>query len=396
MKKKNLVLLLSFFILIAFVVLPLSVKADDASILRDKISDLEQKITDSRNQQKTLSSQINLMNQKISLIQLQISQTKNQINALEKEIESLSGKIEKLDVSLDKVSQILLRRIVETYKRGQLEPSLFLFSSQNAGQFLRNYKYIQEAQKHDKMLMLALEEAKQNFDAQKSLKEEKQEKLEDLRAQLERQNVLLANEKQAKENLLEVTRGDEKRYQNLLAQAKRELYALRAFTSSRVGAGGPDLREWPNGETGWFYSQQDSRWGENLIGLSDMKVWEVGCLITSVAMIYKSNGVDVTPATIASDPNYFFSDTAYMLLPFPSLSGFHFTAISTDDVGNQLQQNNPVIVHVSTGTYDGHWIVLIKRDGDDYIINDPWEGPDKKLSEYYSWSQVSRPYYLQK
>ena len=235
MKKKGLALLLSFFILIAFVVLPLSVKANNASDLEKKISDLEQKITDSRKQQKTLSSQINLMNQKINLIQLQISQTKNQINILEKEIEGLSGKIEKLDISLDKVSQILVRRIVETYKRGQLEPSLFLFSSQNAGQFLRNYKYMQEAQKHDKMLMLALEEAKQNFDAQKSLKEEKQEKLEGLKAQLEQQNILLARQKTEKENLLTITKRDEKTYQSLLNDAERELAELlnSKFTGKR-------------------------------------------------------------------------------------------------------------------------------------------------------------------
>ncbi len=28
-------------------------------------------------------------------------------------------------------------------------------------------------------------------------------------------------------------------------------------------------------------------------------------------------------------------------------------------------------------------LFLIKRDGDDYIINDPWYGPDKRLKELY-------------
>ena len=392
-KKEGLALFLSFFVLVAFVVLPLSVKADETSLV-DKIHDLEQKIVDSRKQQQTLSSQINLMNQKINLIQLQISQTKNQINTLEKEIEGLSGKIEKLDVSLDKVSQILLRRIVETYKKGQLESSLFLFSSQNAGQFLRNYKYVQEAQKHDKMLMLALEEAKQNFDAQKSLKEEKQEKLEGLKAQLEKQNILLAQQKREKDQLLEITKNDEVRYQQLLLQAQKELASLLSFTRTRVGEAGLICAgEFSSGETGWFFSQRDSRWCNSLIGNSDMTIGQVGCLVSSVAMVNKSKNANITPLGIANNISFFLTDTAYMLSPFPSFADLSFKAISKEAIDGELGRNNPVIVHLYLGG-DGHWIVLVKKDGDDYVINDPWEGPDKKLNDYYSWGLIGRAYAL--
>ena len=58
-----------------------------------------------------------------------------------------------------------------------------------------------------------------------------------------------------------------------------------------------------------------------------------------------------------------------------------------------LNKNNPVIVHLALGG-DGHWIVLAKKEGDDYIINDPWYGPDKKLTDYYSWGLVGRAYAL--
>jgi len=84
-----------------------------------------------------------------------------------------------------------------------------------------------------------------------------------------------------------------------------------------------------------------------------------------------------------------------MLIPFPSLSGHHFRTTTMENVDSLLANNKPVIVHVSTGTATGHWIVLVKKDGDNYIINDPWEGPDKKLTDFYSWYQLNRPYYLE-
>ncbi|PIS15326.1 hypothetical protein COT63_00590 [Candidatus Shapirobacteria bacterium CG09_land_8_20_14_0_10_38_17] len=394
MKKKIWVLLLSFLVLAVLVISPLSVGADEASDLEDKIADLQQKISETQEKKRTLSSQIELTNQKIYLIQLQISQTKNQISTLEEEIEDLSGKIEKLDISLDKVSQILLQRIVETYKKGQLEPSLFLFSADNAGQFLRNYKYIQEVQKHDKMLMLALEEAKQNFDTQKSLKEEKQEKLEELKKQLGEQNTALDLQRKEKEYLLEVTKNDEVRYQQLLAEAQRELSKLLSFTTKRVGVFGSYCAgEFSSGETGWFFSQRDSRWCSSLIGNSDMTIGKVGCLICSTAMVNKSRGVDITPLGVANNPFFFVPGTAYMLWPFPSFVSQHFTGILKSEIDSQLGESNPVIVHLNLGG-DGHWIVLIKKDGNDYLINDPWEGPDKRLNDYYSWAVIDRAYTL--
>ncbi|MDD3679789.1 MAG: papain-like cysteine protease family protein, partial [Candidatus Shapirobacteria bacterium] len=102
---------------------------------------------------------------------------------------------------------------------------------------------------------------------------------------------------------------------------------------------------------------------------------------------------DITPLGIANNPSFFFSNTAYMLWPFPSFIDKSFVAISKDAIDGELAKNNPVVVHL-TLSGDGHWIVLVKKDGDDYIINDPWYGPDKKLTDYYNWGLVQRPYIL--
>ncbi|MBP8590983.1 hypothetical protein KBI33_00755 [Candidatus Shapirobacteria bacterium] len=207
--------------------------SDKFNNLQNQISDLEKKLEETRGQKQTLSSQIAYMNQQIQIAQLKINQTQAQISTLEEEIDDLSLKIDRLDVSLDKLSQLLLCRVVETYKKGQTEPALLLFAADDMSQFLTNYRYLQEAQKHDKALILAVQEARNNFDAQKTLKEEKQAELEKLRAQLQQQNNLLAQQKADKEHLLAVTKSNEALYQQMLANALAELQAIQAIVAGR-------------------------------------------------------------------------------------------------------------------------------------------------------------------
>ncbi|KUK82845.1 MAG: hypothetical protein XD98_0488 [Microgenomates bacterium 39_6] len=217
-----------------------AVSADDLEKIQQEIKELEEKVAQTREQKQTLSSQIAQMNQQIQLATLRISQTEASIVVLEEEIASLSDKIGKLDLSLDKISQVLLRRIVATYKGSQIDPAFYWLTTNSAEDFIRNQQYLKVAQKHDKMLMMAVEEAKQDFDRQKSLKEEKQAALEGLKVQLEEQNAVLARQKADKEHLLAVTQNDEKRYQSMLAAALAEYQAIQAIiagkgTETRVG-----------------------------------------------------------------------------------------------------------------------------------------------------------------
>lgn len=368
-------------------------KSEDLQKKKDEIAELEDKISQTRQKKQTLASQIAYMNQRIELAQLRIEQTNAEIIVLEDEITDLTEKIGKLDISLDKISQVLLHRVVETYKSDKSDNFLVLLSEEGAGGLVRNSRYLQRAQKHDKMLMMAVEETKQNFDARKELKEEKQVKLKELKVQLEQQNQILAQQKAEKQKLLQITRNNEVRYQQLLTEARKELASLLSFTRSRSTYEGICAGEFSGGETGWYYSQRDNRWCKNLIGHSDMTIGEVGCLITSVAMVNKSKGVSINPPTIAGNSTYFVPPTAYMLLPFPSFIDQRFQAVLKSNIDKELANNNPVIVHL-TLSGDGHWVVLVKKDGDGYVINDPWYGPDIKLSKYYSWGLIGRAYAL--
>jgi len=356
--------------------------------LEKKINRLRKVVEQKTGEGKTLSGEIQYMDSQIKLTALRISETLGQINFLETQIKDLSKRIGILDTSLNEVSVLFINRVIATYKSGRISFLDFLFSSHSFADFFQRTKYFRAIQANDRRTLLAMEEIRSNYDQQKVKKEEKQKELESLKNQLASQKADLERQKESKKRLLLVTKNDEKKYQRLLVQAKTELNALRSFALSR---GGGLLPPQPSPD-GWYYNQRDQRWGGALIGNSDMPVWEVGCLITSVAMLYTKNGVKTTPLEIGSNASYFFSDTAYMLRPWPTPGGFTLVNSSGDRfkfIDQEISQGRPVIVHLNIGG-DGHFVVIKRKEGDEYIINDPWEGPDKKLSDYYSKLSIDR------
>jgi len=123
----------------------------------------------------------------------------------------------------------------------------------------------------------------------------------------------------------------------------------------------------------------------------------VGCLLTSVAMILKKNGVDTNPSTIASNANYFELSTANMKYRWglnPWQNGLNSYRISTSQVDEELNNGHYVIAGINyggCGSYSDHFVVLTKKEGNEYKMHDPLWGPDINFSSHYSticWAEV--------
>ncbi len=224
MKRK--IILLLFLILIPFLV-GFRVIAEDLSgemaEIENKIDELENKISQTQEQKQTLTNQINYMNNQIELTTLKISQTQNRIKLLEAQIGELGRKIGVLDNSLDDVSNLFINRVVATYKAGHISELDLFLSSDKFANFFNRWKYFKAAQLNDRRMLLAMEQMRADYDQRKLEKEEKQQELEELKSQLDAQKESLAQQKQDKEYLLTVTKSNEKRYQQLLAEAQAEL-----------------------------------------------------------------------------------------------------------------------------------------------------------------------------
>jgi len=362
---------------------------DQLKKLNEKIRELETKISENKDQQDSLHSQIDVMDNQIKLTQYRIDSVQKQINDTTLDIDSASKRIKKLEGSLSDVSKVLLTRIRATYQAGEIDPLSILLASSDIREFINRENYLKIVQQHDKQLLYNTQQAKTDYASQKNLLEEKKKKILALQDQLEDYNNQLDDEKDAKQELLRITKNDEKTYQTMLAEARKQVASFKSFAASRVGTGGSILPPQASPD-GWYFNQRDERWGRNLIGQSSDQVWEVGCLLTSVAMILKENGEDVTPATVAASSGYYAFSTAGMRIPWAS---GRFTSIWQRDfnaIDSKLENGKPVIVGVtvSNNSVGTHFIVLKSGSNGDYVINDPWYGPDLDFSDYYTTGQI--------
>ncbi len=201
-----------------------------------EIQKLESHLRDARNQEKTLKSQLDLIDGQTKVTTLKIEETNLRIAKLEREISDLSLRIDRISTSLDTLSEILLRRIVQTYKYSNAVSTIdLLFSSHGFADLLQRLKYIQVAQSYDKKKLYELQATKLAYNEQKQDKQTRQQEAEKLNKDLEGYKTQLAQQKKDKDELLAITKNDEVRYQTLITQLRADLSSI-AQALSNVGA----------------------------------------------------------------------------------------------------------------------------------------------------------------
>lgn len=380
-------LLIFFSLIFIFTNKSFAQDCSNESDCKKLISEYESKLSSIRQEKNTLSSQISYMDTQIILTLTKIRETELTIKKTEDEILELTDKIENFDNSLNYLSKILIQKITEGYKNKKTSVFEMVLDNKNFLTLNNQLKYIRAAQENDRKIAYQVQQAKSNSEEQKKIREEKKIILDKLKETLNAQKASLNSQKIEKQKLLDETNSSETVYQNLLAAAYRQLSAFKSFVQS-AGGGMIGANEFGTGEGGWYFSQRDSRWANNNIGNSSEKILDVGCLLTSVAMVLKQKGVDTNPAIVASNKDYFYLNTAYMRYRYQLSLPNGLKGISGINIDDELKNNNPVIVGLYAGSYGQHFIVLKKIDGDTYIINDPYYGPDKKFSDYYNKGQI--------
>ena len=126
------------------------------------------------------------------------------------------------------------------------------------------------------------------------------------------------------------------------------------------------------------------------MGGSSYTMANYGCLVSSVSMIASHYGKSIKPNDIAASSDAFVPGTGYLYHSF-AVNGIS-VSISTANksiLDSELSAGRPVIA----GLYGGpdHFIVILRKDGDKYIMNDPFmeNGYEKQLTDKYSFSDIS-------
>ncbi len=201
--------------------------ANNVSIQAKTLEEIQKEIEEYQNelarlsvQSKTLANQVAQFDAQIRLTTLKISQT-------EEKILLLGGRIDQLENSLDSLTNAFSTRAVETYKMNRLGDGLFLLlGADGINEVVSRYHYLQRIQQSDQDLLQRLQRAQTIYVGEK-------EDQEVLQKELEKQKAELDDQKAAKAFLLQVTRNDEAKYQQLLAQARSEYEAIQAIIAGK-------------------------------------------------------------------------------------------------------------------------------------------------------------------
>jgi hypothetical protein len=247
-------------------------------------------------------------------------------------------------------------------------------------------------QAQDASLLLQLKATQNNFSERKSLREDKKKQQEQAQQDLEVQTEQLVSQKRQKDALLAQTKNSEDNYKQLLEDARRQTAAFQKFVTDLGGATVLSNQTFCN-DWGCYYNQRDSQWSNHAIGSSSQSIANVGCLVTSVAMVLTHYGKSATPADVASVLEAFVPGTAYMYFqPWSVKGGTVYRTrigISTGNIDGQLSNGHPVVVGIGYGP--SHFIVLKSGSNGNYIMNDPFleNGHDVSFSSKYSYSSIS-------
>lgn len=149
-----------------------------------------------------------------------------------------------------------------------------------------------------------------------------------------------------------------------------------------------------------YYSQNDPKWKDDKLGFGTQEketIGYVGCALTSVAMILSGHGFTVTPKELnqklKSIDGFVGSGIRWHSVPqlFPamrlnSVIKCNDTPAPLAQIDAALAAGQPAVICVDSTPAEGvltHYVVLIARKGDDYLMLDPWPyQPDPNKETY--------------
>lgn len=372
--------------------------------LEEKAQAYQQIIEIKRKQQTTLSNQIYLIEAENGRLEVEININKEKINDLNIQVEDLRNQIAGKEISIKDQKKILSELIQLYYEYHQQDTLSFVFSNEGLAKFMAEEDRLSQTGEKVREMLSNIRSLKNNLENEKKAIEEKKKEATDLSFELEEKSSQLESSKAQKEALVAQTRGEETRYQDLLArveQQKQELLGdideLYSANTAEIDTLAKSLSRPTSGlaSTSWYYSQKDSRWGSSRIGQSKYLIKDYGCALSSVAMVFSYFNEKITPGEIAKKRIY---DYAMIIWPDSEqvISGGKIDLVKNtnhsgiswngwNEIDTEIKNGNPVIVFIcakncGTSSRSGHYVVIHHKVGSDYVVHDPYWGANIYLS----------------
>jgi peptidoglycan hydrolase CwlO-like protein len=345
-----------------------------------------------------IQAQISIVAKNIALVQSALAETERQVSDTKKKIEDLKTKIAAEEDKLQKEKEKANSIIASWYMKSEAGLLTAILSSNSLSDMVTEQEQYTSIQDQIEEIVNQIEIYKSQLSAQKVEQDQQLIDLQNLQQNQRNQKNELDEQKNMQNRLLTDTKNaiTDLANQQAAAEAKaRELTKLiNAIYSS--GSGTPQGNSLiQDSNWSWYYSQIDSRWSSKTLSPSYMTIGQVGCLVTSFAMVATYHGHQYTPADIADMSTFDYDGSWRWFNSSPGISVGGSQAKNWDVINYELSHNRPVIVSVKVAgpvyNSDGsnHFIVISGVSDGKYLIHDPyWRNSSYNLSDVISMKLV--------
>lgn len=365
-------------------------KCEDAKEKEEKLNEKAEtyeKILLLKQKQKTLlGNQISNLNSEISDIKSKIKETSDKIEDLNKKNDELQEELIKNDFLIKNQRDFLANIIRAYHENNNNVITKIVFNIENFSTASKEGDYLDQVS--DKIM-----EVTDNLKHLQEKVRKSQNEISKNKEELAKTSIVLAEEsnhlastKNQKNTLLVQTAGDEANYQAKLEKIEKqkqellgdidELYNVNFAEMSSFALG---LERPTSGlaKTSWYYSQKDPRWGNETIGNSKSKMKDLGCAVTSVAMVFTCQGVSINPKQLSDKPIF-----SWDLINWPRgweklslASSTAHSGVNWKTIDKEIENENPVIIFINAKRGAGHYVVVHnKAKNGKYVVHDPYWG----------------------
>lgn len=392
--------LLGTIISISYFLFFTSAKAEDCSQLqgdaKDECENLEKKaeiyqdiINLKNKQQDTLANLLDVINKEQEKNQVGLRTTEDKVNALSSQIKSLEKDIADKEKEI-KTQKTILEGLMQSYYEYDRQGILKVVLLNNDLSNLNGTDYIEQSGVKANEVLSEIRKVRDEMATAKDELAKKKEELEKNKRELNQKKQELQLSEDQKTTLLKQTQGEEKKYQELLAhveEQKKELFNFSEASNLDEIKNSVSKYASPKSKlasTSWYFRQDDPGWGNKKIGNSGSLMKDYGCAVTAVSMVFKKLGASVNPGQMAKQKMFY-----YDLIKWPGswspgiklVSSYNHGNISWSKIDSEIKKGHPVIVYIKkTNGRGGHYVVISGKDSKDYIVHDPYFGPNLYLS----------------
>ena len=356
----------------------------------EKKAQAYQDIIKLKNKQQTiLSTQLDSINQQQKLTLQQMQDAQKKVTSIGDQIQDLERGIGEKELQIEGQRKIL-SGLMQTYYDYDQEGILNLVLKDEASPDpLIQTDYIEQSGEKVTNVLADISRSRQELVDNQTTLTSKRDELNQTKDDLSNKKDDLESTENQKTNLLSQTQGEEVKYKQLLARVEAQKADLFDFSAaSNAGSLSDSVNSYAKpsdnlASTSWYFSQKDSRWGNNKIGNSNSLMKDYGCAVTALSMVLRKNGSSIDPGKMAKQKVFYYDLIKWPVTWEPSvslISSISHGNINWSKIDAEIKKGNPVIVYIGRSRGGGHYVVVTGKDKKDYIVHDPYFGPNLYLS----------------